>query len=60
MGVKADVDKKLTEFDTLENSLPDVKNKLTSSMDIIDNVNYNLTKVGSTDTLDDIDDIVVF
>ncbi|TKS70555.1 Laminin subunit beta-3 [Collichthys lucidus] len=44
VGVKADVDKKLTEFDTLENSLPDVKDKLTSSMDIIDNVNYNLTK----------------
>lgn len=47
MGVKADVDGLLGSLDTVERSLSDQDEKLSESMDLIDNLNSNLTKVGS-------------
>lgn len=50
LGVKADVDGLLTGFGTAEGLLSDLEDKLQNSMDLIDNLNYNLTEVGSMDT----------
>lgn len=44
LGVKADVDGLLTGFGTAEGLLSDLEDKLQNSMDLIDNLNYNLTE----------------
>lgn len=51
LGVKADVDKLLEGFSTVEGSLSGLEDKLQNSMDIMDKLNTSLTKVGSTATL---------
>lgn len=44
LGVKADVDGLLTGFGTAEGLLSDLEDKLQNSMDLIDNLNNNLTE----------------
>lgn len=50
LGVKADVDRLLARFNTVEGSLPDLRDKLENSIEVLDNLNKNLTKVGSMGT----------
>lgn len=50
LGVKADVDKLLEGFSTVEGSLSGLEDKLQNSMDIMDKLNTSLTKVGSMAT----------
>lgn len=50
LGVKSDVDRLLAGLGSTEGSLSDLEDKLQDAMDNIDNLNNNLTKVGSMDT----------
>lgn len=50
LGVKADVDGLLTRFNSVEESFPDLKEKLENSLQVLDNLNKDLTKVGSVGT----------
>lgn len=50
LGVKADVDGLLAGFNSVENSLSDLEDKLQDSIDIMDKLNTSLTKVGSMHT----------
>ncbi len=50
MGVKADVDGLVAGLGAVEGSLSDLEDKLQNSMDLIDDLNKNMNKVGSVDT----------
>lgn len=49
LGVKADVDGLLAGLGSVEGSLSDAEDKLQNTMELIDNLNNDLTKVGIAD-----------